>query len=80
MTFKSPSVPSHLNPMQWHQALAVSRQTCARVFRDGGTPVEALASVGISGADDVNWEHVNWDRAVDMIAEELCAHPMHIAA
>ena len=75
MTFKSPSVPSHLNPMQWHQALAVSRQTCARVFRDGGTPVEALASFGISGSSDVNW-----DKAVDVIAEELCAHPMPKAA
>ena len=38
MTFKSPSTPSHLNSMQWQQALAVSRDVCARVFRDGGTP------------------------------------------
>jgi hypothetical protein len=75
MTFKSPSVPSHLNPMQWHQALAVSRQTCARVFRDGGTPVEALASFGLSGSEDANW-----DKAVDLIAEEMCAHPMSKAA
>jgi hypothetical protein len=75
MTFKNPSVPSHLNPMQWHQALAVSRQTCARVFRDGGTPVEALASFGLTSADDVSW-----DKAVDMIGEELCAHTMARAA
>lgn len=75
MTFKSPSVPSHLNPMQWHQALAVSRQTCARVFRDGGTPSEALASFGLTAA-----QAVNWDKAVDMIAEEICAHPMAAAA
>lgn len=75
MTFKSPSVPSHLNPMQWHQALAVSRQTCARVFRDGGSPVEALAAFGLAGSSDVNW-----DKAVDLIAEELCAHPMPKAA
>ena len=71
----TPSVPNHLNPIQWHQALAVSRQTCARVFRDGGTAVEALASFGINGAKDVNW-----DKAVDMIADELCAHPMARAA
>ena len=71
----TPSVPNHLNPIQWHQALAVSRQTCARVFRDGGTAVEALASFGINGAKDVNW-----DKAVDMIADELCAHPMERAA
>ena len=71
----TPSVPNHLNPIQWHQALAVSRQTCARVFRDGGTAVEALASFGINGAKDVNW-----DKAVDMIADELCAHTMARAA
>lgn len=75
MTFKTPSVPSHLNPMQWHQALAVSRQACARVFRDGGTPVDALSGFGLSSKDDVNW-----DKAVDMIAEELCAHAMPKAA
>ena len=71
----TPSVPNHLNPIQWHQALAVSRQTCARVFRDGGTPVEALASFGLAGSNEINW-----DRAVDMIAEELCAHPVAKAA
>jgi hypothetical protein len=71
----TPSVPNHLNPIQWHQALAVSRQTCARVFRDGGTPVEALASFGLVGSEDINW-----DKAVDMIAEELCAHPVARAA
>ncbi len=80
MTFKSPSVPSHLNPMQWHQALAVSRQTCARVFRDGGTPVEALASFGLAGSSLAGSSEANWDKAVDLIAEELCAHPMHKAA
>jgi hypothetical protein len=71
----TPSVPDHLNPIQWHQALAVSRQTCARVFRDGGTPLEALASFGIAGTHDVSW-----DRAVDLIAEKLCAHPVARAA
>jgi hypothetical protein len=71
----TPSVPNHLSPIQWHQALAVSRQTCARVFRDGGSPTEALASFGLAGCDNVNW-----DKAVDMIAEELCAHPLPKAA
>jgi hypothetical protein len=71
----TPSVPNHLNPIQWHQALAVSRQTCARVFRDGGSPSEALASFGLASGSDVNW-----DKAVDMIAEELCAHPLPKAA
>ena len=71
----TPSVPDHLNPIQWHQAVAVSRQTCARVFRDGGTPAEALASFGLAGGNDVAWE-----KAVDLIASELCAHPLPKAA
>ena len=75
MAFNTPSVPDHLNPIQWHQAVAVSRQTCARVFRDGGSPAEALASFGIAGAVDVAWE-----KAVDLIAAELCAHPLPKAA
>jgi hypothetical protein len=75
----TPSVPNHLNPIQWHQALAVSRQTCARVFRDGGTPVQALASFGLSGGL-AGSDEINWDKAVDMIAEELCAHPVAKAA
>ena len=75
MTYKSPSVPDHLNPMQWHQAVAVSRQSCARVFRDGGTPDEALAAFGLAGAGDMSWE-----KAVDVIAAELCAHPLPKAA
>lgn len=75
MTFTSSSNPSHVNPIQWHQALAVSRQSCASVFADGGTPVEALASFGIPAHGSVNWE-----RAVDLIAEEICAHPLPKAA
>lgn len=71
----TPSVPDHLNPIQWHQALAVSRQTCARVFRDGGAPADALAAFGVSIDADLTWE-----KAVDAIAAEICAHPMTRAA
>jgi hypothetical protein len=71
----TPSVPDYVNPIQWHQAVAVSRQTCARVFRDGGMPGDALAAVGLTNGDDINW-----DKAVDLIAAELCAHPMSRAA
>jgi hypothetical protein len=69
------SVPDHLSPIQWHQAVAVSRQECARIFRDGGTPQDALAAFGLSGDENSNWE-----RVVDQIAAELCAHPMKRAA
>lgn len=34
--------PHNVNPLQWHQAIGIARQTCARVFRDGGTPADAL--------------------------------------
>jgi len=71
----TPSVPDYLSPIQWHQAVAVSRQECARIFRDGGTPQDALAAFGL-GIDAI----ASWERVVDQIAAELCAHPMKRAA
>ena len=71
----TPSVPDHLSPIQWYQAVGVSRQECARVFRDGGSPQDALAAFGLA-AD----EAMSWERAVDQIAAELCAHPTRRAA
>jgi hypothetical protein len=71
------STPAHLNPIQWHQALSVSRQTCARVFRDGGTPEEAIAALGLKADADGK---LSWEKAVDLIAAEICAHPMARAA
>lgn len=71
----TPSVPDHLNPIQWHQAVAVSRQECARIFRDGGAPQDALVAFGLSSTDVTSWE-----RAVDLIATEICARPMKRAA
>lgn len=71
----TPSVPDHLNPIQWHQAVAVSRQECARIFRDGGAPEDALVAFGLSSANVTSWE-----RAVDLIATEICAHPVQRAA
>lgn len=71
----TPSVPDHLSPLQWHQAIAVSRQECARIFRNGGTPGDALIAFGLKADDAVSWE-----RAVDQIAGELCARPVMRAA
>ncbi len=71
----TPSVPDHLIPIQWHQAVAVSRESCARIFRDGGSPREALVAFGLKSEHDANWE-----RVVDLIAAELCAHPIRRAA
>ena len=71
----TPSVPDYLNPIQWHQAVAVSRQECARIFRDGGAPQDARVAFGLNATDVGSWE-----RAVDLIATEICARPMQRAA
>jgi hypothetical protein len=75
----TPSVPDYLSPIQWHQAVAVSRQECARIFRDGGMPQDALAAFGLSVDVSAN-AGASWERVVDQIAAELCAHPMKRAA
>ena len=68
-------IPDHINPMQWQQALGAARQISARVFSDGGTPMDALVSMGLSASHDITWE-----KAVNDIAGELCAHPLSMAA
>ena len=69
--------PNHINPVQWAQALGYSRQSCARVFRDGGTPCDALSAFGLDG-DGV--APTDWSRTVDMIATSLCHRPLALAA
>lgn len=71
----TPSVPDYLSPIQWHQAVAVSREQCARIFRDGGAPSDALIAFGLKAEHDANWE-----RVLDLLAAELCAHPIKRAA
>jgi hypothetical protein len=66
----------HINPLQWHQAVGVARQACARIFRDGGSPADALASFGLTR--DVG--EVSWSRAVEMIAQQFCLKMMREAA
>ncbi|MET0432327.1 MAG: hypothetical protein ABWZ86_07600 [Hyphomicrobium sp.] len=55
--------------------MAVSREQCARIFRDGGAPGDALVAFGLRSEKGANWE-----RVVDLIAAELCAHPVKRAA
>jgi hypothetical protein len=69
-------IPDHINPLQWHQALGVARQACARIFRDGGTPADALKAFGAPATAVA----VDWAKAVDQIAERLCAAPLRRAA
>lgn len=67
----------HINPVQWHQAVGYARQACARFFRDGSTPGEAMASFGLVSGEQ---QAPDWDRAVQAIAEVLCAQPLRRAA
>lgn len=69
--------PSHISPAQWQQSIGYSRQSCARVFRDGGTPLDALAAFGLTASAS---EPANWDRAVDAIASLLCQQQLRRAA
>lgn len=65
------------NPVQWQQAMGFSRQSCARVFRDGGTAAEAVAAFGI---DSEGVGPADWSRAVELVASALCRRPMPVAA
>lgn len=67
----------HINPLEWHQSLGIARQSCARVFRDGGTPVDALVAFGLKSAGSAD---LDWSRAVEIIAQSLCSQPMRRAA
>ena len=68
--------PKHINPQQWQHAIGIARQTCARIFRDGGVPADALEAFGIVTNDGVS----DWQQAVDSIAQSLCAAPLKRAA
>ncbi len=59
----------HINPMQWHQAQGIARQSCARIFRDGGSPADAVHAFGLSEVEP----GLDWVKAVEQIAGKLCA-------
>jgi hypothetical protein len=68
--------PDHISPVQWTQAMGVARDVCARIFRDGGAPADALTAFGLAAED----RQFDWDRAVERMAAELCTQPMRRAA
>ncbi len=70
------STPQHLNPVQWQQSIGLSRQVCARIFRDGGTPADAMRALGLSAIEPTG----DWAKAVDRIATALCVSPLKKAA
>lgn len=59
----------HINPHQKSHAIGLARQACARVFRDGGAPSDALEAFGLAAHGHVS----DWSRAVDLIADALCS-------
>lgn len=77
-TIEMQMTPDYVNQMQWHQTLGFARQVCARVFRDGGAPADALKAFGLgSHADCVGSD---WSKAVELIAEVMCAPTQKRAA
>ena len=70
-------IPNQINPLQWHQAIGIARQACARFFRDGGTPADAMRAFGIR-SDAV--PAADWRKAVETIAHVLCSMPEQRAA
>jgi hypothetical protein len=60
--------PRYVNSVQWHQALGYARQICARFFRDGGTPADAVRAFNLTVSDGP----ADWSVAVDRIAQALC--------
>ena len=70
--------PEYVDTMQWHQTVGYARQVCARVFRDGGAPADALGVFGLARhAEKANGD---WSKAVEIIAEAMCSPPSKRAA
>ena len=67
--------PGHINPIEWHQSMGLARQACARIFRDGGSPTDALSAFGVTPRADIDWS-----RAVEIIAESLATPALRRAA
>jgi hypothetical protein len=62
--------PGEINPIQWHQAIGYARTQCARIFRDGGAPADALKAFSLKSSSDTT---ADWSHAVQRIAMHLCA-------
>jgi hypothetical protein len=61
--------PHDVRPRQWRQAADVAREACARFFKDGRSPADAMRAYGLaaSGAAD-------WTQAVNVLVELHCAN------
>jgi hypothetical protein len=70
-------MPAHINALQRHHAQSIARQTCARVFRDGGQPADALQTFNLKLTET---QKLGWGRAVELITDSLCQLPLKQAA
>ena len=68
--------PQHINPLQWQNAVGLARQVCARVFRDGGSPADAMRALDLGDLEPTT----DWACAVDRIAAALSVRPLRQAA
>ncbi len=71
MTNYKTKSPTNINAIEWAQANDRARHVCARVFRDGGSPADALKSHGVTETCDAN----DWGKAVELVAQALCSSP-----
>ncbi len=67
----------HINPVLWQQSVGLARQSCARIFRDGGKPEDALTAFGIAAESG---RSLDWSKVVELVAETLSAGPARRAA
>ncbi|HRY06387.1 MAG TPA: hypothetical protein P5114_04650 [Hyphomicrobiaceae bacterium] len=72
-------IPEYINPLQWNEAMGIARQSCARVFRDGGSPADAMKAFGLARQAHKAAE-LTWDKVVACVAEALCSRPQRRAA
>ncbi len=68
--------PNNVNPVQWQQSLGYARNVCARIFRDGGRPADAMAAFGL----DTAAAPCDWATVVDRIATQISKAPVRKAA
>jgi hypothetical protein len=68
--------PNFAHPAEWQQMTGLARTACARIFRDGGNPADALRAFGLPDADAPR----DWSVAVDRIAASFATRTQRVAA
>jgi len=73
------NTPHNVNPVEWQQNIGYARLACARIFRDGGKPADALEAFGIA-TRDAAVTAADWGQVVERIALSLSAGRLRRAA